>query len=194
MIYLLRHGETLWNVAGRLQGQGDSPLTWRGLQQARALGECLGREIDDLDGFRLLSSPLGRAWQTAVIVAEVLGWDPQRIALDARLKERDYGRWAGLTYAQVRERYPEDWARRQDTPWDYRVPGGESSADVAARARGWLESLPHEPRLIVVCHGQFGRVLRGLYLGLPREEIYRLEEPQDALFRLHRGRVERIGA
>jgi probable phosphoglycerate mutase len=194
MIYLLRHGETLWNVAGRLQGQGDSPLTWRGLQQARALGECLCREIDDLDGFRLLSSPLGRAWQTAVIVAEALGWDPQRIALDARLKERDYGRWAGLTYAQVRERYPGDWARRQDTPWDYRVPGGESSADVAARARAWLESLPHEPRLIVVCHGQFGRVLRGLYLGLPREEIYRLEEPQDALFRLHGGQVERIAA
>ena len=127
MIYLLRHGETLWNLAGRLQGQGDSPLTWRGLQQARALGDRLCREIDEPGRFRLVSSPLGRAWQTAAIVAEALGLDAQTIAFDDRLKERDYGRWVGLTYDEVKLRFPDDWARRQAEPWSFRVPDGESA-------------------------------------------------------------------
>ena len=192
MIYLLRHGETLWNVAGRLQGQSDSPLTWRGIQQARALGESLLRQ-DRVDGATaLISSPQGRAWQTAAIVAEVLGGNPRAIAFDDRLKELDFGAWTGLTFEEVAAAHPEDWARREADKWHVRPPGGESYADVAARARSWLDEQEGGGVRIVVCHGLFGRVLRGLYGGLPAETIFTLDEPQTALFRLNDGRIERI--
>jgi len=198
MIYLLRHGETLWNAAGRLQGQSDSPLTWRGIEQARALGEILSREILLREALingtaKMISSPQGRAWQTATIVAEVLGRDPQAIAFDARLKELDFGGWTGMTFEEVAAAHPEDWARREADKWTARPPGGESYADVAARARSWLEEQDDSRTRIVVCHGLLGRVLRGLYGGLPPETIFTLDEPQSTLFRLRDGRIERIG-
>ena len=80
MIYLFRHGETLWNRERRLQGQLDSPLTLRGIAQVRRNAETLQREIGDPAGLAMLASPLGRAWQSAVIVAETLGLDPRGVA------------------------------------------------------------------------------------------------------------------
>lgn len=192
MIYLLRHGETLWNVAGRLQGQSDSPLTWRGIEQARVLGEILLRQPHVNGATALVSSPQGRAWQTAAIVAEVLGRDPKSMAFDDRLKELDFGDWTGMTSEEVAVAYPEHWARREADKWHVRPPGGESYADVASRARSWLAEQDDSRARIVVCHGLLGRILRGLYGGLPTEMIFTLDEPQSALFRLNDSRIERI--
>lgn len=193
MIYLLRHGETLWNLDGRLQGQQDSPLTWRGIAQARSLGELLSQEIDRPGDFTLVSSPLGRAWQTAVIVAEALGLDGREIALDDRLKEMDFGDWTGLTAREVEAAHGDDWARYLADRWQVPAAGGESYGDVAARLRPWLAQRSADDKIIAVCHGLLGRVLRGLYADLSPEDTYTMDEPQSALFRLDQGRVERIG-
>lgn len=92
MIYLVRHGETEWNRAGRMQGQLDSPLTERGQAQARAVGETLAELTNGANGLALVASPLGRTMATATIIAEAL--DSLNIATDARLMEMS---WASGT-------------------------------------------------------------------------------------------------
>ncbi len=190
-IYLLRHGETVWNREGRLQGQRDSPLTARGIAQAGALGDLLAREIAEPRGFSIVASPLGRTWQSAVIVAERLGIDPSSIAFDARLKECGFGAWEGLTPTELE---PGAWTRREADKWSFRAPGGENYALVAERVGAWLAEVPESAQWIVVGHGLAGRIIRGLYAGLDQAEIPRLAEPQDALFRLSGGRVEELAA
>jgi len=192
MIYLLRHGETVWNVERRLQGQKDSPLTTRGIVQARALARLLGELIEDPAAFTLVASPLGRTWQTAVIVAEALGLDSQAIRFEPRLKEHHFGQWEGLTWGEVESGVPDLWAAREADKWNFRAPDGESYALVAARARNWLAERNGQERLIVVSHGLTGRVLRGLYGGLSQEEIMAAYEPQDSLFRLTDGVVQKL--
>lgn len=155
-LVVVRHGETRWNVAARIQGHGDSPLTAAGEAQAQAIAERLARE--HFDG--LISSDLGRAMQTARAIAARTG---NAIVADARLRERNYGVAEGLTYAEIGERYPEVFARVRDTDPDYVVPGGESRRQLIERVRDAFESLARAragANLAVVCHGG---VLAALY-------------------------------
>jgi len=163
ILYLLRHGETEFNIEGRLQGQRDSPLTARGRAQARAHGALLKT---------LIAEP-----ETA-------------IETDPRLKEIAYGEWEGLTWAEAEARDPDAWAARERDRWGFVVPGGESYAMVAVRAGAFLDEA--RGNTIVVSHGGTGRVLRGLYGRLAPPEIKTLEQPQDALHRLAQGAIARI--
>lgn len=155
-LVVVRHGETRWNVAARIQGHGDSPLTAAGEAQARAIARRLAAERFD----RLFSSDLGRAMQTANAIAARTG---NAIVADSRLRERSYGVAEGLTYAEIGERYPEVFARVRDTDPDYVVPGGESRRQLIERVSGAFESLARAhagANLAVVCHGG---VLAALY-------------------------------
>jgi probable phosphoglycerate mutase len=183
MIYLLRHGQTEMNAEGRLQGQRDSPLTARGRGQAAAMGDLLATVMDDPAAASWVCSPLGRARHTAEIVAARLAVDAAGIGLEPRL---------GLTRAEIEAREPDLWQARLADKWDFVIPGGESYAMVAVRARAWLAEQRPEAPVVAVCHGAFGRILRGLYLGASAEEIFALDEPQDALFRLTGGVVQRF--
>ncbi len=196
-IYLLRHGETVWNRERRVQGWQDSPLTLRGIRQAEGYGRKLGALLGEgLPGYRLISSPLGRAWQTAVILSEVAGADSTRIHRDPRVREIAWGRWEGLTAAEIEARDPELWqARLRDRFADPPPEGGESRSMLFERARGWLASLDEGERIVLVSHGGFGRALRCAYLGQGERGMLELaDEPQDAFFRLWRNRIERIPA
>lgn len=193
MIYLLRHGETEWNVQRRLQGQLDSPLTERGLAQADAMGQALRRLLgDEAADFRMVSSPLGRARRTAERVAEGIGHDPAAITQEPRLMEHAFGVWQGELEADLSRRFPEAWRAREADKWNYEVPGGESYALVAARLGVWLAEQPSDARLVVVSHGLAGRILRGLYGRAAPAEIFAMTEPQDAIFRLSHGVVARF--
>ena len=112
LIYLIRHGETDWNLNGRWQGQINIPLNETGRQQASLLAAHL-RHYRGLFG-RLYSSDLGRAWDTAAIIGEALGQPP--VALPG-WRELDVGCWGGLTKAEqivdVRIEYPTDFAAQQ---------------------------------------------------------------------------------
>ena len=194
MIYLIRHGQTAWNAAGRFQGQLDSPLTLRGIEQVRGNAVTLRREIDDLDAFSLVCSPLGRAWQSAVIVADELGIARDGMIFDARLKEQSFGRFQGLTLAEIDAVEPGAWDRREADKWDWQPPGGESYARLDARVGAWLAERPTEAKFIVVCHGVVSRVMRGRYAGLTPEATMALHERQDCIWRLDGGRVETLEA
>ena len=192
-IFLLRHGETVWNRERRVQGHKDSPLTLLGLEQARRYGLKLQDVLRPVAGYRLLSSPLGRALHTATIVAEVLGRASHGITTDDRLKEMGWGRWDGMTAAEIEARDPELWQARIDDRWTRPPPGGgETQQDILDRATGWLASIEPEARLVVVAHGALGRAIRCAYEGLPPATMLDLDQPQDAFFRLRGGVVTRI--
>lgn len=189
MILLVRHGETEWNVARRFQGRQDSPLTPRGLAQARAMGGLVRDLIARESGaFRLVSSPLGRASATAEAIARAAGLTAE---LDERLAEVSCGAWEGLRREDVIAAHGESATGGELI---FRGPGGETFEQVQARLEGFLADLPPEPqrRVVVVSHGAAGRVLRGLYAGLSRETVLGLEVPQDAVYRLSAGQVDRF--
>lgn len=155
-LVVVRHGETEWNVASRIQGHADSPLTEAGVAQAEAIAARLARERFD----RLVSSDLGRALQTAGAIAARTG---HAVEADARLRERNYGLAEGMTYGEIGVHYPEIFSRVRDTDPDYVVPGGESRRQLFERVRGAFEDLARGNQglcLAVVCHGG---VLAALY-------------------------------
>ncbi|MCR9072860.1 MAG: histidine phosphatase family protein [Alphaproteobacteria bacterium] len=192
-IYLIRHGETVWNRIGRLQGQLDAPLTHAGLAQAHAIGRDLFERLTG-SAPAMAASPLGRTRQTAAIIAEHLGIDFDDIALDDRLMEITLGDHDGYGGWDAIDRdHPELAAERRRDPWNFRHPNGESSQMVQDRVRPVLEHLTATPGIhVVVAHGVVNKVFRGLYLGLTREEVFALDRPQNAYFRLQAGTEARI--
>lgn len=193
-ILYVRHGETLWNRQRRVQGHRDSPLTATGWQQAERVGRLLhGRFGDRLHGFRWCSSPLGRAWQTAVVVAETVGVDPLRIDHDDRLKEMTWGDWDGLDAAEIEARDPELWQARIADRWTVAPPGGgETQLDIVRRAAAWLADLPAGSCTVAVAHGALGRALRTSFLGLEPAAMLDMDEPHEAVFWFKDGRIERL--
>ena len=189
MIYLVRHGQTQFNSERRIQGHVDSPLTELGLRQAHAVGRLLRDLIREPEGWRLVSSPLGRARSTADLISAKLGGLP--VELDERLKEMSWGPHDGRLRAELEAEHPETFGR---TGWAFDAGSGESYEAVSARVGAWLADLPPEPerRIIAVSHGVSGRVLRGLYAGLDRDRSAQQDVPQDAVFLLHNGGVGRI--
>ena len=189
MIYLVRHGQTEFNRERRIQGHVDSPLTELGVRQAGAVGGLLRDLIREPEGWRLISSPLGRAHATAEIIAGRLGGLP--IEFDDRLKEMSWGAHDGRLRAELEAENPETFGK---TGWAFDAGSGESYEAVATRVGGWLASLPPEPerKIIAVSHGISGRVLRGLYADLDRDASAQQDVPQDAVFLLQHGGVGRI--
>jgi len=192
MIYLMRHGETAWNVEQRLQGRRDSALTEKGLRQAAAYGERLKRETLPLADLRIVCSPLRRACHTAEIVLAALGLPPERIELEPRLAEIDLGAWEGLTWKDVERDHREVFERRKADRWNIPVPGGESFADIAVRVGSWLNEVGEAGTTLAISHGGTSRIVRGLYGGLDRAAMVALAEPQDRLFRLSKGTIEEL--
>jgi len=192
VIYFVRHGETTWNLEGRMQGHLDAPLTTRGLREARRDGAALRGLIEADPPYVLNFSPLGRTRETAKVIAEETRQYLSTQRSDFRLREVSWGEWDGLTITEIKARFPEKWQAHIADRWNVGAPGGESYRVLCERVADWLASVEDEPRLIVVSHGALGRALRGLYLGLKPEETLQLREPQDALIRLTQGTVATI--
>ncbi len=193
MIYLVRHGQTQFNLGKRLQGSLDSPLTPLGEQQARQVGQLLRDLVPAGETLPFFSSPQPRALATSALIRAELGGDhPLRI--DARLREFAMGCWEGLTTADV----DRDWPGANATAssrlaWARHCPDGETLADARARLADWLRS-EGERDAIVVSHGGAGSLLRGLYTGLSDEEALDLPIPQDAIFLLADGAIREVRA
>jgi probable phosphoglycerate mutase len=188
VILLLRHGETEWNVARRLQGRCDSPLTERGRRQARAVASLVADLVArEAGAWRLVSSPLGRARATAAFVAAATGLT---IETDDRLMEVDCGAWEGRDWTELVGRPGEPLRRARI----FDAPGAESHAQVRARLEDFLATLPPEPdrRAILISHGVTGRVLRAIYMGLPSDAMLDHDAAHEAVHRLQNGQVDRF--
>jgi probable phosphoglycerate mutase len=148
-LIIVRHGQTEWNIKGIRQGHLDSPLTGRGLVQAKALGQRLAREKFSV----LYSSDLGRAIETAKEIVSVTG---HQIVTDARLRERHLGIFQGLNADEINERYPEERRLMRTSGPGYVIPGGESMIQQVERNVAFLDSLAVRhagETVVVVTHG-----------------------------------------
>lgn len=145
-VYLVRHAQTAWNVENRAQGHTDIPLDETGLWQAAQLGKAFRPKRVP----RILSSDLMRSLQTAEAVAQSLG---VTVETTTRLRERSFGEWEGLHFAELYAQYEAHGA--PETPHhEIRPPGGESMVDVWARLDSVVEEIvSHEDDLLVVTHG-----------------------------------------
>lgn len=183
-IFLIRHGQTEWNAAGRFQGALDSPLTRLGERQADAIGRALAREAAGLaTPLAAHVSPRGRARRTAELASVHLALDE---AIEPRLAEINMGAWDGLTTFEIDADYPGALDGLERTEWMFRGPGGETFDDLSARVAAWLEGLEDRP-VAAFSHGLAGRVIRGLYLGQTRRDMLAQASPQDGFFVLEGG-------
>jgi probable phosphoglycerate mutase len=166
--FIARHGETVFNAAGRMQGDAPhTPLTRAGFAQADEMGALLRVRLGPGPALTLWSSPAGRALQTLAVIAEHLELDWHGACIDDRLREIDIGDWSGRAYADIAA-----GAGPIIDPaaglFSRRPPGGEFYDDVAARLQSWLEETASETGdRLVVMHGMSSRVLRGLLTGAP---------------------------
>ncbi|AWP34071.1 2,3-diphosphoglycerate-dependent phosphoglycerate mutase GpmB [Pantoea eucalypti] len=162
-VYLVRHGETVWNAERRIQGQSDSPLTEKGEQQAWQVGE----RVKHLGITHIIASDLGRTRRTAEIIADACGCS---VTLDARLRELNMG---------VLEKRPLDGLTTEEEQWRAalvngteggRIPEGESMTEMATRMHAALNAcldLPAGSRPLLVSHGMALGSLVSTILGLP---------------------------
>lgn len=163
-VLAVRHGETAWNRETRIQGQLDIPLSPLGAAQARRLAQAL-----DGQGVEVIyASDLARARQTAEAVAQQLGLAVQ---LEPGLRERGFGLFEGLTWAEIETRWPaesERWRRRDP---QFAAQGGESLQDFYARAVAAVEALASRhpgQTVLIVAHGG---VLDCLYRAAARQSL-----------------------
>lgn len=181
MLYFIRHGETDWNVAGRLQGRTDTPLNATGRCQGIACGRILRGLIagdgKPLSQYSLVASPLSRARETMELAlgslaaaggevadlppdrrsAATLGREERRYRTDARLEELTFGTWEGFTLAEIAARQPDALAARERDKWRFVPPGGESYEQLCERVRDWYRELDRDT--VAVAHGGTFRVL-----------------------------------
>lgn len=184
-LFLVRHGESEWNRAGRIQGQADSPLTEQGVQQAHAIGECLAQVLGAVT-FTMYASPLGRARQTAAVIAGYLGRESEDIYVDERINDFNLGEISGYPgWDKVAQDHPELARLRLQDPHRFHPPNGESGADMDGRLRAFLSELADDgAAALIVSHGVVNKFIRSIARGLHGPQIIALDELQDAVYRL----------
>ncbi|MES2338831.1 MAG: histidine phosphatase family protein [Pseudomonadota bacterium] len=164
--FVARHGETVYNVAGRMQGDHPhTPLTRAGFAQADAMGAALRDLLGTRPKLALWASTAGRALQTLAIIAEHLELDWHAARTDPRLVEIGMGSWSGRYYRDVSAEHG-DFVDRTHGLYSRPPEGGEWYDAIAARVSGWLDDTDDDPGdRLVIMHGMSSRVLRGVMTG-----------------------------
>ncbi len=166
--WLVRHGQTDWNVEGRWQGHADPPLNALGRKQTQILAEGLANVHFDA----IFSSDLDRAYETACAVGDRQGI---KVRIEARLREINLGEWEGLTREEIKKLYPAEWKDREMFPLEARVPGGESLFELATRiipAASDIARLYPSGLVLIVSHGLALGVLICHAQGLPLDQSF----------------------
>ena len=169
ILYVVRHGETQFNVEKRYAGSTDVPLNERGIEQAKELAKKLEGEPFDV----IVTSSLLRAKMTAEQIAEYHREIP--FVVMEEFKEVCVGVYEGLTREEVQERYPELWARNCTRQLDDAPTGGETTRQVDSRVAKGLEILKEkypEKKVLLVCHGFVSRAINRQMRGLSFEEMH----------------------
>jgi probable phosphoglycerate mutase len=180
-VFLVRHATTAASAAGTNLGQADdAPLLPNGESLAGRLGAAIALELAAMPHgeIRLISSPARRCRATGEAIASAIGLDAQA-QVEEGLRELDYGSWEGLTAEECRRRDPVLRAAWEADPYAVHAPGGESGADVAARAfpvlesiEGWLAAAGDRVA-IVVSHNHVIRLRLATLLAIPLPDYRR---------------------
>ena len=179
-IWLSRHGESQYNLDGKIGG--DSDLSERGNLYAHKLPELVASSVGDSRPLTIWTSTLRRTIETATPLASSnqgynkLEWK----ALD----EIESGVCDGLTYAEIAERYPEDFQARDDDKYNYRYRGGESYRDVVIRLEPIIMELERSENIMIVTHQAVLRCIYAYYMNVPQEKSPWMEVPLHTLIQL----------
>jgi len=169
-LWLVRHGQTDWNLAGRWQGQAPHApgLNETGFAQALAARE----QLRDKRFSAIYSSDLPRSYQTAELLAEPLGLI---VALEPRLREINLGVWEGMLSNEIAAQYPQELAERDRDPLHTSAPQGESPLEVAERVLAAVADIVKEypsESVLIVAHGVSLAVIICQAQGMPLDEVY----------------------
>lgn len=192
-LILVRHGESEWNRAGRIQGQVNSPLTDLGINQAKAIRDYLSGILLNQE-LEIYTSPLDRAIQTAEIIAQGIDHPSSKIIIEERLNDFNLGEISGtFGWDKVAEIFPEQAQLRLQDPMRFHPSGGESGAEFEARLRSLLEDLMDDGTLkLMVSHGIVNKFIRGILKNLSGKEMVELGESQNTIYRLEQGEETEI--
>lgn len=175
--YIVRHGQTEWNILGKTQGHGNSPLTEKGLKQAEELAEGISKYPIDM----IFSSDLGRAVQTAEAVGKKFNIDVQ--VTDA-LREMGFGEWEGKLIPEITEKYADIYKVWRNEPHLAEIPGGESLYMIKERLQKFIDELNNKydnKHILFVSHSITVRVLLLMMLDSDMKNIYRIKQDNTAL-------------
>jgi broad specificity phosphatase PhoE len=183
-LIFIRHGQTDWNAEGRMQGHKDIELNDTGRAQARRNGKALKAHVEQaglsLGDLHFTASPMLRTLETMRIVCGELERGDSDFTVDERLREITFGVWEGFTIPELKAQSPDLVARRKADKWGFVPPEGESYKMLSDRIGAWLATVTRPT--VVVSHGGVMRVVRGQLLGIPTDEVPKLDVPQDQFF------------
>ncbi|XP_035675898.1 6-phosphofructo-2-kinase/fructose-2,6-bisphosphatase 1-like isoform X7 [Branchiostoma floridae] len=172
-IYLTRHGESELNIKGRIGG--DSSLSFHGRQFANALAKFM--EEQDVNNLKVWTSQLKRTIETAGgFHAPIEQWKA--------LNEIDAGVCEEMTYEEIQEKYPEEFAMRDQDKYHYRYPRGESYQDLVARLEPVIMELERQTNVLVICHQAVMRCLLAYFLDKNSDDLPYLKVPLHTVMKL----------
>ena len=177
-IYIARHGETTWNVEGRIQGRSDPGLSPRGQQQSVALLE----QLKNRSLTTIYTSSLQRSILTAQPVANHFGLP---ICKSSERDEIAFGIVEGRNLYRFDEMTKSEWEKFKDDRFNYRIPGAENYTDVANRVRPFVERILEDHQgqeVLVIGHRVVNRLLIGMFLEFPLEWVLKIEQTHDCLY------------
>lgn len=182
-LYLIRHGETEGAETKRYKGHIDVPLSDNGIEQIKRLADYLNNSptpLLDKRGQKKINavycSDLSRAVKSAEIIAGPLGLKP--IIVNG-LKERSFGKWEGMSFDEIADKYPDEFKAWADNPLEFSPMDGESTLEIRERAMEAFNLLIDKHRgedIAIVAHGGINRVIICELLGIPLENIFRIEQ------------------
>ena len=187
-IYIARHGETTWNVEGRIQGRSDPELSPKGYDQSLALLE----EMKDKPISAIYTSTLQRSILTAQPISKYLSLPIQR---HPELDEIAFGILEGKLLYNFDEELKREWDRFKENRLTYHIPGAENYTDVANRVKPFMEKILQNHKgqaILVVGHKVVNRFVIGMLLEFPLEKVLNIEQTNDCLYLIQRNGEARV--
>lgn len=175
--FIVRHGETEWNMQGRTQGHGDSKLTEKGRYQADKLGRRLLKFNIDC----IYSSDLGRTIETSSILSSILN---KEVEYTEGLREINFGKWEGMTIQEIKDKYNDIYTIWRNEPHNALIPDAENLIQLKERVLKTINDInkKHEnSNIILVSHSMVIKVLLLSLLGSDLSNLYRIRQDNTAL-------------
>lgn len=176
-IYLVRHGQTQWNIKGKTQGHGNSSLTEKGINQAKKLAQSMIKYPIDY----IYSSDLGRAVETAEIISDKFNLE---VIKTPALREMGFGVWEGLLIKEIQENYKDIYDTWRNNPHLAEIPNGETLQIIKDRTDNFLKEINDKydgKHIVLVTHSVTARVILLSVLNSGMENIYRINQGNTAL-------------
>ena len=176
-IYIVRHGQTEWNLLGKTHGHGNSDLTPKGIEQAELLADSMTKYPIDY----IYSSDLGRAYQTAEIIGNKLNIEVEKTEA---LREMNFGTWEGRIIKDIIEEDPELYKMWRNEPHLAKIPQGETLSQIKERTDAFIKEINEKydgKHIVLVTHSLCARIMLLSFLDSDVKNIYRINQANTAL-------------